>query len=107
MFKASCQQELFYVDDQVSITDSLVELERYYQTWKLNLEPRGPKVNLTTKVLVSRKDRTLVSSGKGSCLIYKKEISINVTAISYTCFICDRCIGAEMDSFKCPDGLQK
>ena len=52
--KKGLPSELLYVDDMMSVAESLKELKENVLTWKDRMETKGPKINISeTKLMVS------------------------------------------------------
>ncbi|XP_068686740.1 uncharacterized protein [Montipora foliosa] len=77
--RIGCPWELLYADDLVISSDSLDNLLARLCTWKLGLESKGLRVNMSkTKILMSGPNLySLCDSEKFPCAIYRKGVGSN------------------------------
>ncbi|XP_029636811.1 uncharacterized protein LOC115212110 [Octopus sinensis] len=77
-FKTGYPWKLLYADDLALIANSEAELEKKFQVWKQNPEPKIFNVNLAkTKVVSARRDNSLIPADKWPCSICRKGMGCN------------------------------
>ncbi|XP_060771234.1 uncharacterized protein slc22a21 isoform X2 [Neoarius graeffei] len=78
-FRTGCPWELLYADDLVISSDSLEELLERLRLWKIGLESKGLRVNMSkTKILMSGPNlNSLKDSGKHPCAVCRKGVGSN------------------------------
>ena len=82
-FRSGVPWELYYMDDLVVIADSQDECIAKLKAWKGNMEQKGLRINMTTKMMVSGVVVDVFKdSGKYPCAVCHSGIGVHTIASS-------------------------
>ena len=99
---------MLYADDLVLTAETWEEVVEKFKSWKVALERRGMKVNMSkTKILVTGKETEQIRSGRYPCGVCGRGVGINsVLCVECNLWCHKRCSGlqsvAKASNFVCP-----
>ena len=106
-FHTGAPWELLYADDLAVMADSLEECIARLKVWKEGMEPKGLRVNMKTKLMVSGPGRDILrDSGAFPCAVCQSGVGVNSIQCSQCMYwVHKKCSGVSGRLAEDPDNV--